>query len=137
MKTPVRRGWKPFRSPLWQKVQLRPQPSRRSKSGAKNSEKVQDIRNASVRLGIKECRYTISVGYAAIAGNVSAEALPAPALETLFERADRALYAAKRGGRDRAVANSAVPGEDADHPQSGSEARRDGRSLATADVVRA
>lgn len=58
---------------------------------------VQDARAAGVRLPDgRQVRYTLSAGYA-----VRAAGEP---LEDLIERADRALYHAKRAGRDRAAA---------------------------------
>lgn len=68
---------------------------------------VQLARAATVPLGTHECRYTISLGHAVCAA--MHERAPAAALAELFERADGALYAAKREGRDRAVAASAPP----------------------------
>ena len=69
---------------------------------------VRDARDAPVRLGNAECRYTISVGYALQAAG--AREPPQAALSRLFTEADQALYAAKRGGRDRALGYAAAPG---------------------------
>jgi diguanylate cyclase (GGDEF)-like protein len=53
-------------------------------------------------------RLTVSIGVAAWDGCESAE--------TLEQRADRALYAAKTGGRDRVAVDSAVLSDDAGTP---------------------
>lgn len=68
---------------------------------------VRCARDAAVALGSHECRCTISVGHAVSAA--APESTPAATLAALFEQADRALYAAKREGRDRAVAAGAPP----------------------------
>lgn len=70
---------------------------------------VSDARSTSVRLPVGECRYTLSVGY------VACPASEASSLVAALDRADAALYAAKRAGRDRAIA--AEPRGNAPSPQ--------------------
>lgn len=54
------------------------------------------VSGAPIALGSGEVTVTISLGVAVLAG-------PAATMEKLLRRADEALYAAKRGGRNRAV----------------------------------
>lgn len=73
---------------------------------------VHDARDAVLQHDGGALRYTVSVGYAirgaAAACAASAGSSPAASLAALFDAADRALYAAKRHGRDRAVASAAL-----------------------------
>ena len=70
---------------------------------------VEEARKQSLRIdGGQSIKLTFSAGYAArVAGSKNDGA---PSVETLIERADRALYAAKQGGRDRAHALEAFAG---------------------------
>ena len=59
------------------------------------------VREASVRSGDEEIRVSLSIGVAHIQHGESAEAW--------MKRADRALYASKEAGRDRATYASKDP----------------------------
>jgi diguanylate cyclase (GGDEF)-like protein len=67
---------------------------------------VHDARQSSVRIADKRVGYTLSVGHASLDRGAEGPARSGSSLETLFERADRALYAAKHAGRDRSLAAS-------------------------------
>lgn len=69
---------------------------------------VEAARRSSVRLASGRCRYTISVGIATRSIDLQGNPDAAGALAGMFESADRALYAAKRAGRDQWCAASAA-----------------------------
>lgn len=72
---------------------------------------VLDARATAVRLKHSECRYTLSVGHAVRHAMPPAGVDVNITLAELFEEADAALFAAKRAGRDRAVAADALRAE--------------------------
>lgn len=69
---------------------------------------VHDARDARPRHDGGRYRYTVSVGYTARGAGTPAAESPTASLAELFDTADRALYAAKRAGRDRAVSSAAL-----------------------------
>jgi diguanylate cyclase (GGDEF)-like protein len=71
---------------------------------------VEEARKHTLRIdGRQSITLTLSAGYAARAAGGSGND-EVPSVETLIERADRALYAAKEGGRDRAQTLEALAG---------------------------
>jgi diguanylate cyclase (GGDEF)-like protein/PAS domain S-box-containing protein len=64
---------------------------------------VAHVRERPARVGAQRVPYTVSVGVAVDEPTAQATAAPPLALQALMARADRALYAAKGQGRDRAV----------------------------------